>query len=127
MIQKEYALLCEFATMSVNGLHSYMHVFDRTGFQEGNAMVLRGFFATRLTGLPAESQLEIYLTDHNNTLVGKSELFKNKVKGPSANLVIHIGGIQVPGVGEYSLWARVDGGEPVRLCSWEAFTKPATA
>ena len=118
MITKEYALFCEFATMSVNGMQSYMHVFDRTMFQAGTPMVLRGFFASRVIGLPAEAEMEIYLTDSFNTLIDKGQLFKNKVKGPGANIVIRIGGIQVPGVGEYSVWGRVDGGEPIKLCTW---------
>jgi hypothetical protein len=124
MTQKDYALLCEFATMSVNGMQSYMHVFDRTAFQAGAQKVLRGFFATRLVGLPAEAQVEIYLTDATNTLVDKGQLFKNKLKGPGANVVIRIGGIAVPAVGEYTIWARVDGGEPLRLCSWTVADAP---
>ena len=99
--------------MSVNGMQSYMHVFDRTVFQPGTPAVLRGFFAARVIGLPAESTMEMYLTDSSNTLIDKGQLFKNKVKGPGANIVIRIGGIQVPKVGEYSVWGRVDGGEPI--------------
>ena len=123
MINKEYALLCEFATMSVNGMQSYMHVFDRSVFQPGTPKALRGFFATRLVDLPQESTLEVYMTDVTNTLVEKGQLFKNKVKGPGANIVIRIGGIQVPTAGEYSIWGRVDGGEPMKLCSWTADEK----
>ena len=126
MIQKEYALFCEFATMSVNGMQSYMHVFDRTMFQAGTPMVLRGFFATRVIGLPAEAEMEIYLTDGSNLLIDKGQLFKNKVKGPGANIVIRIGGIQVPGAGEYSVWGRVDGGEPIKLCTWMVDEKTET-
>jgi hypothetical protein len=118
MIQKEYALLCEFATMSVNGMQSYMHVFDRTVFQAGAPRVLRGFFAARLVGMPLEAKMEIYLTDSANTLIDKGQLFKNTVKGTNANIVIRIGGIQVPAAGEYSIWGRVDGGEPIKLCTW---------
>jgi hypothetical protein len=118
VIQKEYALLCEFATMSVNGMQSYMHVFDRTVFQTGAPMMLRGFFAARLVNMPAEAETEIYLTDAANTLIDKGRLLKNKVKGPNANIVIRIGGIQVPAAGEYSVWGRVDGGEPLKLCTW---------
>ena len=117
-IVKEYGLFCEFATMSVNGMQSYMHVFDRTVFQAGTPMVLRGFFAARLIGLPAEANMEIYLTDDHNTLIDKGQLFKNKLKGPGANIVIRIGGIQVQKAGEYSVWGRVDGGEPIKLCTW---------
>ena len=109
--------------MSVNGMQSYMHVFDRTVFQKETPMILRGFFAARLTGLPAEAQVEIYLTDSSNTLVDKGQFFKNKLKGPGANIVIRIGGVQVPAVGEYSVWGRVDGGEPIKLCSWTADEK----
>jgi hypothetical protein len=123
VIQKEYALFCEFATMSVNGMQSYMHVFDRTMFQAGTPMVLRGFFAARLIGLPAEANTEIYLTDESNTLVDKGQLFKNKLKGPGANIVIRIGGIKIPKAGEYSVWARVEGGEPMRLCTWNVDEK----
>lgn len=126
MINKEYALLCEFATMSTNGMQSYMHVFDRSTYPTGTPLVLRGFFATRLTGLPAEGEVEIYVTDADKTLVEKSQLLKNKIKGPSANVVIRIGALQVPKAGEYSIWCRVDGGEAMRLCSWIAEEK-ATA
>jgi hypothetical protein len=126
VIQKEYALFCEFATMSVNGMQSYMHVFDRTVFQTGTPMILRGFFAARLIGLPAEATTEIYLTDGTNTLIDKGQLFKNKLKGPGANIVIRIGGIQVPKAGEYSVWARVDGGEPIKLCTWVVDEKAET-
>jgi len=126
VIQKEYALFCEFATMSVNGMQSYMHVFDRTLFQVGTPTVLRGFFAARLIGLPPEAQMEIYLTDASNTLIDKGQLFKNKLKGPGANIVIRIGGIQVPKVGEYSVWGRVDGGEPIKLCTWMVAEKAET-
>lgn len=126
MIQKEYALFCEFATMSVNGMQSYMHVFDRTVFQKGTPMALRGFFGARLTGLPAEGEVEIYLTDSSNTLIDKGQLFKNKMKGPSANIVIRIGGVLVPSAGEYSVWGRVDGGEPMKLCSWNVEEKVET-
>ena len=115
--------MCEFATMSVNGMQSYMHVFDRTMFQVGTPMVLRGFFAARLVGLPTEASTEIYLTDSTNTLVDKGQLFKNKLKGPGANIVIRIGGIKVPSAGEYSVWARVEGGEPMKLCTWTAADK----
>lgn len=118
MIQKEYALLCEFATMSVNGMQSYMHVFDRTVFQPGTPMVLRGFFAARLVNLPAEAKAEIYLTDSGNTLIDKGQLFNGSLKGPGANIVIRIGGVQVPQAGEYSIWARVETGEPLKLCTW---------
>ncbi|MFA5945523.1 MAG: hypothetical protein WC802_01245 [Patescibacteria group bacterium] len=118
--QKEYALFCEFATMSVNGLQSYMHVFDRTTFQPGTPVALRGYFATRLVNLPAESETELYVTDGSNTLVDGGALFKNKIKGPSANIVARIPALAVKSLGEYKVWARVDGGEPVHLCSWDA-------
>ncbi len=118
MPQKEYALLCEFATMSVNGMQSYIHVFDKTVYAPDAPKVLRGFFSTRLTGLPAEASLEVYVTDSNNTVIDKGQMFKNTVKGPGTNVVIRIGGLQVPSVGEYSIWGRVDAGEPIKLCSW---------
>ncbi|MFZ2682217.1 MAG: hypothetical protein WAZ14_03945 [Patescibacteria group bacterium] len=126
MITKEYALFCEFATMSVNGMQSYMHVFDRTAYPAGSPIVLRGFFATRIVGLPPEGNMEIYLTDSSNTLIDKGQLFKNTVKGPGSNIVIRIGGVQVPGAGEYSVWGRVDGGEPIKLCTWTVEEKAAT-
>ncbi len=112
--------------MSVNGMQSYLHVFDKTTFQVGTPLMLRGFFAARLIGLPVESGLEIYLTDGTNTLIDKGQLLKGKLSGPNANLLIRIQGIQVPGFGEYSLWARLDGGEPLRLCNWTATLKPET-
>jgi hypothetical protein len=117
---KEYALICEFATMSVNGLQSYLHVFDRTTFQPGAPVALRGFFATRLVHLPEENDVEVYVTDGKNTLVDGGQLFKNKIKGPAANLVARIPGLQVKSTGEYRIWARINGGEPVQLCTWEA-------
>ncbi len=117
---KEYALICEFASMSVNGLQSYIHVFDRTTFQPGAPVALRGFFATRLINLPVESEMEVYVTDGSNTLVDGGQLFKNKISGSAANLVARIPNLPVKSVGEYRIWARVDGGEPVHLCTWDA-------
>lgn len=112
--------------MSVNGMQSYMHVFDRTVFPTGQPMVLRGFFAARLIGLPPEGEMEIYLTDASNTLIDKGQLLKSKIKGPGANIVIRIGGVQVAKTGEYSVWGRVDGGEPIRLCHWTVDEKAET-
>ena len=126
MIQKEYALMCEFATMSVNGMQSYMHVFDRTVFPVGTPKVLRGFFAARMVNMPAECTMEIYLTDSSNTLIDKGQFFKGKMKGPGTNIVIRVGGVQVPGAGEYSVWGRVDGGEPMKLYTWNVEEKAET-
>ncbi len=120
---KEYALLCEFASLSANGLQSYMHVFDRTTFQKGAPMALRGFFGTRMVNLPETAKLEVYITDGSNTLVDGGSLFKSEIKGPSANIVARIPGLPVKGAGEYKVWARVDGGEPLHLCSWDAVEK----
>ncbi len=124
---KEYALLCEFATQSNNGLNSFMHVFDRTMFPAGEQPVLRGFLAMRLTHLPENPSVEVYMTDGSNTLVEKGTLFKQSIKGPNANLLVRIGGMPVPKAGEYRVWSRVDGSEPLELCTWNAESKPVTA
>lgn len=115
---KEYALLCELATQSVNGLNSFVHVFDRTMFPAGEVMVLRGYLAVRLTHLSENPRLEVYVTDGANTLVEKGTMFQQTVKGPNANLLVRIGGMVVPKPGEYRIWARIDGGEPLELCTW---------
>lgn len=120
---KEYALFCEFSTVSANGLQSYMHVFDRTTFEKGSGMALRAFFATRLVHLPEEASVELYMTDGHNTLVDGGQFLKGKVKGPNANLVARIQGLPVKAPGEYRVWARIDGGEPMQLCTWEAVEK----
>jgi hypothetical protein len=120
---KEYALLCEFATQSMNGLNSFMHVFDRTAFPAGEPIVLRGFLAMRFTHLPQNPTLEVYMTDGSNTLVEKGTMFQQTVKGPSANLLVRIGGMKVSQMGDYRIWARVDGGEPLELCTWHAEVK----
>lgn len=117
---KEYALLCEFMTQSTNGLHSYMHVFDRTMFKADAPTVLNGFMAVRFRDLPAESDLEIYMTDANNVLLEKGKVFKEHVKGSNVHVVARIRGLQVPEVGEYRFSARIDGGEPIPLCTWTA-------
>lgn len=120
---KEYALFCEFATTSTNGLQSYMHVFDRTTFEKGMQMALRGFFAARIVGIPEKAMAEVYLTDATNTLVANGGFFKHEVKGPAANFVVRVPGLPVKGAGEYRIWARVDGGEPIDLCTWQAVEK----
>lgn len=124
---KEYALLCEFATQSTNGLNSYMHVFDRTMFAEADPVTLRGFLAMRLTHLPENPSLEVYVTDATNTLVENGTMFKQQIKGPNANLLVRIGGMVVPKTGEYRIWSRVDGSEPLELCTWYADLKPVVA
>ena len=120
---KEYALLCELATQSTNGLNSYMHIFDRTGFPEGQPMVLRGFLAVRFTRLQEKAALEVYVTDANNTLIEKGTMFKQEIKGPTANLIVRIAGMPIPAAGEYRIWGRVDAGEPIELCAWYADVK----
>lgn len=109
--------------MSVNGLQSYMHVFDRTTFEKGAPVTLRCFFATRLVNMPTEADVELYVTDANNMLVENGKILQAKVKGPNANLVARIAGLPVKAPGEYRVWARVDGGEPMPLCTWEAVEK----
>ncbi|MFA6018016.1 MAG: hypothetical protein WCT28_04500 [Patescibacteria group bacterium] len=124
---KEYALLCEFATQSTNGLNSFMHVFDRTTFPANEAVTLRGFLAVRLTHLPESPNLEVYVTDGSNTLVDKGSMFKQMIKGPNANLLVRIGGMAMPKPGEYRVWARIDGAEPLELCTWYAEVKSPAA
>ena len=120
---KEYALLCELATQSTNGLNSYVHIFDRTNFPAGSPMALRGFLAARFTRLPESPNIEVYLTDATNTLIEKGTMFKQTVKGPNANLIVRLGGMVVPKPGEYRVWARLDAGEPIELCTWHADVK----
>ena len=124
---KEYALLCEFATQSTNGLNSFMHVFDRTTYPTAEQIVLRGFLAVRLTHLPESSNLEVYVTDASNTMVERGTMFKQAIKGPNANLMVRIGGMAMPGAGEYRIWARIDGAEPLELCTWYADVKENAA
>lgn len=121
---KEYALLCELATQSTNGLNSYVHIFDRTNYAAGQPMVLRGFLAVRFTRLPATGSLEVYVTDANNTVIEKGTMFKQDIKGPNANLIVRIAGMTIPAAGEYRIWARIDAGEPIELCAWHADVKP---
>lgn len=121
---KEYALLCEFMTQSTNGLHSYMHVFDRTMFKPDAPVALNGFMAARFRDLPEETDLEIYVTDANNVLLEKGNVFKEHVKGNNVHVVARIRGLQVLGVGEYRFWARIDAGEPMPLCTWLAARAP---
>lgn len=100
-----------------------MHVFDRTTFPAGEPVVLRGFFAVRFTHLPTDPSVEVYVTDSSNTLVEKGNMFKQAIKGPNANVLVRIGGMTVPGPGEYRIWARIDGAEPLELCTWYADVK----
>lgn len=118
----DYALLCEFATLSSNGLHSFMHVFDKTTFQKGTPFGVRGFMAAKFSDLPVESELEVYLTDSNNVVLEKGKLMKGKIKGPAAQVVFKFA-IPVPAAGAYTFWARESGGEPVRLVQWTAEEK----
>ena len=120
---KEYALLCEFATQSTNGLNSFMHVFDRTTVSSEDKVVLRGFLAVRITHLPEAPAIEVYVTDASNTMVEKGTMFKQAIKGPNANLLVRIGWMTMPKAGEYRIWARVDGAEPLELCTWYADVK----
>jgi hypothetical protein len=117
---KEYALLSEFSSHSREGFRSYIHVFDRMMFHRGQALALTCHFGTRLTHLPPEGNVEIYMTDAKNTLVENSTLYKSPVKGPSATISFKISGLPIKALGEYKIWARVDGGEPMHLCTWEA-------
>lgn len=114
-------------TQSTNGLHSYMHVFDRTMFKPESPLVLNGFMAVRFRDLPAESEIEVYVTDANNVLIEKGKVFKEKVKGPNVHVVARIRGLQVPSEGEYRFSARIDGGEPIVLCNWLAARAPQKA
>jgi hypothetical protein len=120
---KEYGLLCELATQSVNGLNTFVHVFDRTMFPAEEKVILRGYLAVRLTHLPENPSLEVYVTDASNTMVEKGTMFKQTIKGPNANLLVRIGGMLMPKAGEYRIWARIDSGEPLELCTWYAEVK----
>lgn len=123
---KEYALLCELATQSTNGLNTYVHIFDRTNFPAGQPIVLRGFLAVRFTRLSATANVEVYVTDEANTLLEKGTMFKQAIKGPNANMIVRIGGMAIPKPGEYRIWARLDSGEPIELCTWHADVKANT-
>lgn len=118
----DYALLCEFATLSKNGLHSFMHVFDKTTFQQGSPMGVAGFLALKISDVPNEGELEVYMTDANNVVLERGRMMKGNVKGPSVQIVLKFA-TPVPGVGMYTFWARMDGGEPVRLLQWVAEEK----
>jgi hypothetical protein len=118
----DYALLCEFATLSNNGLHSFMHVFDKTTFQKGTPIGVRGCMAAKFSGIPEEGELEVYLTDANNVVLEKGKLMKGKVKGPVAQVVFRFT-IPVPTAGVYTFWVRMDSGEPMRLVQWTAEEK----
>lgn len=124
---KEYALLCELATQSVNGLNTFVHVFDRTVVPEGEPIALRGYLAVRFTHLPVATNLEVYVTDATNTLVERGTMFKQEVKGPNANLIVRVAGMVMPKAGEYRIWARIDGAEPLELCTWYAEVKEKAA
>lgn len=110
--------MCEFMTQSTNNLHSYMHVFDRTVAKQGSPLALNAFMAAKFRDLPEECNLEIYLTDANNVLLEKGKVFKEKVKGKNVHVVAKIRGLEVPAEGEYRFSARIDGGEPMPLCTW---------
>ncbi len=104
-----------------------MHVFDRSMFAANDPVQLRGFLAMRLTHLPENPNLEVYVTDATNTLVENGTMFKQQIKGPNANLLVRIGGMPVAKVGAYRIWSRVDGAEPLELCTWHAESKPVVA
>ena len=118
----DYAILCEFATLSSNGLHSFMHVFDKTSFQKGTPMGLRGFLGMKISQLPEEGEMEVYMTDSANVVVEKGNLMKGKVKGPAAQIVFRLT-LPVQKADVYTIWGRIDGGEPVRLVQWTAEEK----
>ncbi len=118
----DYALLSEFATLSTNGLHSFMHIFDRTSFQPGAPLGLRAFLGVKLSELPEEGDLEVYVTDSANVVVEKGNLMKGKVKGPSAQIVFRIT-LPVAKPDTYTIWVRLGGGEPQRLTAWIAEEK----
>lgn len=120
---KEYALLCEFATQSARGMNSFMDVFDRTTFAVDVPVVLRGYLAVRFTHLPEAPSIEVYVTDAGNTMIEKGMMFRRVLKGPNVNLLIRIGGMVMPKFGEYRIWSRVDGAEPLELCTWYADVK----
>ena len=124
---KEYALLCELATQSTNGLNTFVHVFDRTMVAEGEPVALRGFLAVRLTHLPETASLEVYVTDAKNILVDRGTMFKQEIKGPVSSLIVRIAGMIVPSVGEYRIWARIDGAAPLEICTWFAEIRPKVA
>ncbi len=118
----DYALLCEFATMSTNGLHSFMHVFDKTTFKKDTPLGVRGFMAAKISELPEEGEMEIYMTDEQNVVVNNGRLMKGKMKGPVAQIVFRFS-IPVEKPGVYTFWSRLEGGEPVRLVQWTAEEK----
>ncbi|HCC83874.1 TPA: hypothetical protein DEP96_03420 [Candidatus Uhrbacteria bacterium] len=120
---KEYALLCEFLTQSTNGLYTYAHVFDRTNTVGEGPITLNGFLAVRLRDVPVDANLEIYITDENNVLVEKGGVFKQAVKGPQVHIIAKMHGLTVAKPGEYRFAARIDGGEPMALCTWVAERK----
>ncbi len=100
-----------------------MHIFDRTGFFEGQSMVLSGFLAVRFTRLQEKAALELYVTDASNTFIERGMLFKREIKRPTASLIVHIDGMPIPAAGEYRIWGRIDAGEPIELCTWHADVK----
>ena len=118
----DHAILCEFATVSANGLHSFMHVFDKTTFQNGTPMGVRGFLAVKLSDLPESSELEVYMTDDAQVIGEKGRLMKGNIKGPMSQIVFRFG-IPIEKTGTYTFWARLEGGEPVRLTQWTAEQK----
>ncbi len=119
----DYALLCEFTTVSANGLHSFMHVFDKTMFKKGSNLGVHGFLAAKFSNLSAgDAELEIYVTDEQNVILEKGHLIKTVAKGPGTQIVFRFA-VPVPRLGIYTFWARIGGGEPTRLVQWVAEEK----
>lgn len=85
-------------------------------------MGVRGFMGMKVSELAPEGELEVYVTDANNVVLEKGKLMKGKVKGPTAQLVFRFA-LPVPAAGVYTFWARMDGGEPMRLVQWIAEEK----
>ena len=86
-------------------------------------MVLNGYLAVRLRDVADGANVEMYMTDDTNTLLDKGTVFRQAVKGPQVHIIAKIRGLTVPNVGEYKFAARIDGGEPIALCSWLAEKK----
>lgn len=85
-------------------------------------MNVRGFMAVKFSDLPAEGDIEVYFTDSENVVLEKGRLMKGKIKGPAAQVVFRFA-LPVEKAGAYTFWARLDGGEPVRLVQWTAEEK----
>ena len=108
--------------MSVNGLQSFMHVFDKTTFKPDSQMGMRGFLAVKISDIPAESEMEIYMTDSANVVIDQGRIMKGKIKGPAAQIVLRVS-VPVKDAGTYIVWGRMDSGEPMRLLTWGAEVK----